>query len=113
MGGQGGDDREEMISRRGLITGLAGLICAPAIVRAGSLMPVKVMAWGSRTLGIPGDWLSKPDILGFPGFREGEWVLTTGVDEYSMVMAEWIEFRDGLPTGRMLMATCLEAREFI
>lgn len=32
-----------LISRRGLIVGGAGLICAPAIVRASSLMPVK--AW--------------------------------------------------------------------
>lgn len=30
-----------MLSRRGLITGLAAMIAAPAIVRAGSLMPVK------------------------------------------------------------------------
>ncbi len=36
-------------SRRGLITGLIALIAAPAIVRAGSLMPVKQML----TLGPP------------------------------------------------------------
>jgi hypothetical protein len=30
-----------MISRRGIIGGLVGLIAAPAIVKAGSLMPVK------------------------------------------------------------------------
>ena len=30
-------------SRRGLITGLVSFIAAPAIVRASSLMPVKVM----------------------------------------------------------------------
>lgn len=30
-------------TRRGLITGLASLLVAPAIVRASSLMPVKVM----------------------------------------------------------------------
>ena len=29
------------ITRRSLVTGLAGLLCAPAIVRASSLMPVK------------------------------------------------------------------------
>jgi hypothetical protein len=29
-----------MISRRGIIGGLAGLIAAPAIVKAGSLMPI-------------------------------------------------------------------------
>ena len=37
------------ISRRGLITGLAGLVAAPAIVRASSLMPVKAL-----TPGFPG-----------------------------------------------------------
>lgn len=30
-------------TRRGLITGLIAFVAAPAIVRAGSLMPVKVM----------------------------------------------------------------------
>jgi hypothetical protein len=32
-----------MSGRRGFITGLVSLIAAPAIVRAGSLMPVKTM----------------------------------------------------------------------
>jgi hypothetical protein len=32
-----------LLNRRGLITGLASLVAAPAIVRASSLMPVK--AW--------------------------------------------------------------------
>ncbi len=32
-----------MINRRSLITGLISLVAAPAIVRAGSLMPVKAM----------------------------------------------------------------------
>lgn len=31
------------LSRRALLTGLISLVAAPAIVRAGSLMPVKVM----------------------------------------------------------------------
>jgi hypothetical protein len=34
---------QPMIRRRGFITGLVALVAAPAIVRAGSLMPVKVM----------------------------------------------------------------------
>jgi hypothetical protein len=33
-----------LISRRGLITGLAAFVAAPAIVRATSLMPVKSFA---------------------------------------------------------------------
>ena len=32
-----------LISRRGLIGGMAGLLAAPAIVRASSLMPVKAV----------------------------------------------------------------------
>jgi hypothetical protein len=32
-----------MIGRRGFITGLISLVAAPAIVRAGSLMPVKAI----------------------------------------------------------------------
>ena len=32
-----------MMNRRSLITGLISFVAAPAIVRAGSLMPVKVM----------------------------------------------------------------------
>lgn len=32
-----------MISRRGLVSGLAALVAAPAIVKAASLMPVKTL----------------------------------------------------------------------
>lgn len=38
-------------TRRSLITGLAALIAAPAIVRAGSLMPVKQMIEPIREVG--------------------------------------------------------------
>lgn len=44
-----------MLERRSFITGLISLVAAPAIVRAGSLMPVKAMVgledWGSSV-----DW---------------------------------------------------------
>lgn len=33
-----------IIHRRGMLTGLGALICAPAIVRASSLMPVKAFS---------------------------------------------------------------------
>jgi hypothetical protein len=40
-----------MLERRSFLTGLISLVAAPAIVRAGSLMPVRVMdplaEWGS------------------------------------------------------------------
>ena len=43
------------ITRRGLITGLATLLAAPAIVRAGSLMPVKAWADPLAVIGYT-DW---------------------------------------------------------
>ena len=39
-----------MINRRGLITGLMSLVAAPAIVRAGSLMPVKNMLFNPEKI---------------------------------------------------------------
>ena len=45
------------LSRRSLITGLASLVCAPAIVRVGSIMPVK--AWTFA----PEDWVEINPIL--------------------------------------------------
>lgn len=39
-----------LITRRGLIAGGLALIAAPAIVRAGSLMPVKVVDFGPQIL---------------------------------------------------------------
>ena len=45
-----------MIHRRSFITGLVSLIAAPAIVRAGSLMPVRVMVQRPPTLG---EWLDE------------------------------------------------------
>lgn len=51
-----------MINRRGLITGLISLIAAPAIVRAGSLMPVKAMKLILPTLNVG-------DIVTFGGIK--------------------------------------------
>lgn len=41
-------------TRRSIITGLIALVAAPAIVRAGSLMPVKAVSWdaGTGTVGL-------------------------------------------------------------
>lgn len=46
-------------SRRSFITGLAALVAAPAIVRAGSLMPVKTMIEPRRFYAI-GDSITSP-----------------------------------------------------
>lgn len=37
-----------LASRRSFITGLVAFVAAPAIVRAGSLMPVKKLVWPSK-----------------------------------------------------------------
>lgn len=50
-----------MISRRGLITGLASLLAAPAIVSASSLMPVKVMTPAVPPL--PDGWVATTENL--------------------------------------------------
>lgn len=46
-----------MTTRRGLITGLISLVAAPAIVRAGSLMPIKAISPEIRWI-----W-ARPDII--------------------------------------------------
>lgn len=51
-----------MINRRGLITGLISLTAAPAIVRASSLMPVKVIDKNIFTLDQYTELILKPMI---------------------------------------------------
>lgn len=45
-----------MIERRGFLAGLVGLVAAPAIVRASSLMPVKLIERDVRLELPPGAW---------------------------------------------------------
>ncbi len=58
-----------MINRRGIIGGLIGLVAAPAIVRSGSLMPVKALhpwvrgglvSWGSWVREDEYEWVQLP-----------------------------------------------------
>jgi len=71
-----------MISRRGLITGLAGLVAAPAIVRVESLMKVRALdpplylAWN----------------LADPARTETAAYLVTGWDAYGRQRVERVEF---------------------
>jgi hypothetical protein len=44
-------------TRRSLITGLIALVAAPAIVRAGSLMPVKAMPLDGPVSLAPREWI--------------------------------------------------------
>lgn len=46
-----------MITRRGIITGLIGVISAPAIVRASSLMPVKTVWWPTPPSFYKANWV--------------------------------------------------------
>ena len=64
-----------MLHRRGLITGLVSLIAAPAIVRIGSIMPVRSIAdivsdapvfAGSLNLNLPHGW--------YQVFNGSDWV---------------------------------------
>lgn len=71
-----------MIGRRGFITGLISLVAAPAIVRAGSLMPVKGEPLVLRTILPAASWcdlygrgpmmeaLDLPEMLWRPLFAE-------------------------------------------
>ncbi len=53
-----------MINRRGIIGGLIGLVAAPAIVRAGSLMPVRAL---DKSLILPNNVWEIGDIIHAPG----------------------------------------------
>ena len=73
-----------MIHRRGLITGLISLVAAPAIVRAASLMPVKVLA---------------PEVVTFPPLAYVRWeslVVWTGAkwESLSLAIAERAQKED-------------------
>lgn len=76
-----------MIGRRSFITGLIALVAAPAIVRAGSLMPIKQMIHAVEYEGpiftppLYGD-LQAGDIITFSSFNAARRVLgfvVTGV----------------------------------
>ncbi len=64
-------------SRRGLITGLASLLAAPAIVRVGSIMPVK--AFVSDAERWTASWWTK-----VPGSGEWKYIQSTGTYAHCM-----------------------------
>lgn len=65
-----------MIERRSFITGLIALVAAPAIVRAGSLMPVKQMVEPVRAVARD---ISMPALRGM-GLRMGDIITFSGTD---------------------------------
>ena len=68
-----------MTTRRGFITGLISLVAAPAIIRAGSLMPVKQMlATPERNLVV----LNSVSVNGCTSLIGPAWYIVTGKDEY-------------------------------
>ena len=44
------------MNRRGFLTGLTGLIAAPAIIKVAGIMPVKLVEW--EPVNIPTDWIN-------------------------------------------------------
>ena len=56
-----------LLSRRSLITGLAGFVAAPAIVRVGSIMPVKAISLveylGGEINGLTADRIDIADLI--------------------------------------------------
>jgi hypothetical protein len=74
------------LSRRSLITGLISLVAAPAIVRAGSLMPVKVME-PEMNIDVL-NWKLLARVANVTFYRGGHfWVSTPdGVIEYSSML---------------------------
>ncbi len=67
-----------MISRRGIIGGLVGIIAAPSIVRFASLMPVKA---------IPKPWMDLVDAYGN--------VRTFYRDDSALTIEHWLQGRAG------------------
>ncbi len=70
-------------TRRSLITGLASLLCAPAIVRASSLMPVK--AWPETAVVLQTNSAAADPTA---------WVIVRAGERIGR--GELVEFRDGL-----------------
>ncbi len=82
-------------SRRGFIAGLASLIAAPAIVRAGSLMPVKAprLITGYEILQRQREF----DVLFSRMYVRPEWLKTLGEVLFDRIPTSY----DTLPTGTM------------
>lgn len=77
-------------NRRSLLIGLSGLICAPAIVRASSLMKVKphftLMDSLTRDMNLLHQELSKPEIMWLPdthGYSVGDLVQFTAPSHWN------------------------------
>lgn len=65
------------LNRRSLITGLISLVAAPAIVRAGSLMPVKLMQpiMPMAILPMPWETATREQILSEIGVLVHQWAI--------------------------------------
>lgn len=70
-----------MINRRGLITGLISFVAAPAIVRAGSLMPIKALKLTDyNTMTIHCVDFRVDFCSGSLKLEIGDWITMTGFD---------------------------------
>lgn len=92
-------------SRRGLLTGLISFgVAAPAIVRAASLMPVKVYVESASGLSLPvlqgGGWAYYADDYA-DGLKE-YWLRVDGRDQFGRVKHEWVKVEAGFLTGPLV-----------
>lgn len=78
-----------MIERRSFLTGLIAIVAAPAIVRAGSLMPVKQMIDPLATVDAANQIGSQIVINGLGGtLRVGDIITFEGVEAFSRIFPE-------------------------
>ena len=76
-----------LLSRRGLLTGLVGLVAAPAIVRVSSLMPVKALPEVGEQLVIRWNRVYASQLIS--EFEEGmSWLRKLGAGQPRVVLPE-------------------------
>jgi len=79
-----------MINRRSLITGLISIVAAPAIVRAGSLMPVKKMDWREAARCANVVYLEYCHLWAYTGDRVIQWSGRSLIDDYNPVSQQGV-----------------------
>ena len=74
----GGAAQRVVVPRRGFLKGLAGVIAAPAVVRAEALMPIKV-------------WMPPRDLLAIPS---SEWTDSEWRDTQRALLSKWPQWTE-------------------
>lgn len=81
-----------MLNRRSLITGLISLVAAPAIVRAGSLMPVKALPLVEESFEFSGFYSLIPmlDLADVKFFQEIRCSIFYMADGSTQILEHWV-----------------------